>query len=125
MVLSRKLSDKDKQDLYLEKKIKEKVSMIKRQTDYDDKTIMKKLKEYEYNTDHVIKEYMGIPLKKKDVKYTSTNKGKYTEIRKFMDNTYRDYRKRIELKNKQQEYLETISKKDGHLDLVESSNNTL
>ena len=68
---------------------------------------------------------MGIPLKKKEVKYTSTNKAKYTEIRKFMDNTYRDYRKRIELKNKQQEYLETISKKDGHLDLVESSNNTL
>ena len=125
MVLSRKLSDKDKQDLYLEKKIKEKVSMIKRQTDYDDKTIIEKLKEHEYNTDHVIKEYMGIPLKKKDVKYTSTNKAKYTEIRKFMDNTYRDYRKRIELKNKQQEYLETISKKNGHLELVESSNNTM
>ena len=125
MVLSRKLSDKDKQDLYLEKKIKEKVSMIKRQTDYDDKTIIEKLKEHEYNTDLVIKEYMGIPLKKKEVKYTSTNKAKYTEIRKFMDNTYRDYRKRIELKNKQQEYLETISKKDGHLDLVESSNNTM
>ena len=125
MVLSRKLSDKDKQDLYLEKKIKEKVSMIKRQTDYDDKTIIEKLKEHEYNTDNVIKEYMGIPLKKKDVTYTSTNKAKYTEIRKFMDNTYRDYRKRIELKNKQQEYLETISKKNGHLDLVESSNNIM
>ena len=105
MALSKKLTDEDKEMIFLEKKIQEKIGMIKRQTDYDEETIINKLKEHEYNTETIIKEFMGIPLKKKEIIYSSNNIGRYSEIRKFMDNTYREYRKRIELKNEQDKNL--------------------
>ena len=105
MALSKKLTDEDKEMIFLEKKIQEKIDMIKRQTDYDEETIINKLKEHEYNTETIIKEFMGIPLKKKEIIYSSNNIGRYSEIRKFMDNTYREYRKRIELKNEQDKNL--------------------
>ena len=40
MALSKKLTDEDKEMIFLEKKIQEKIGMIKRQTDYDEETII-------------------------------------------------------------------------------------
>ena len=125
MALSKKLTDEDKEMIFLEKKIQEKIGMIKRQTDYDEETIINKLKEHEYNTETIIKEFMGIPLKKKEIIYSSNNIGRYSEIRKFMDNTYREYRKRIELKNEHDKNLnndENVILKNNNNILDSSSN---
>ena len=68
---------------------------------------------------------MGIPLKKKEIIYSSNNKGRYSEIRKFMDNTYREHRKRIELKNEQDKNLinsENAILKNNY-NIVDSSSN--
>ena len=133
MALSKKLTDEDKEMIFLEKKIQEKIGMIKRQTDYDEETIINKLKEHEYNTETIIKEFMGIPLKKKEIIYSSNNKGRYSEIRRFMDNIYCEHRKRIELKNEQDKNLinseNAILKNDenailkNNYNIVDSSSN--
>ena len=128
MALSKKLTDEDKEMIFLEKKIQEKIDMIKRQTDYDEETIINKLKEHEYNTETIIKEFMGIPLKKKEIVYSSNNIGRYSEIRKFMDNTYREYRKRIELKNEQDKNLnndENVIPKNDENVILKNNNNIL
>ena len=128
MALSKKLTDEDKEMIFLEKKIQEKIDMIKRQTDYDEETIINKLKEHEYNTETIIKEFMGIPLKKKEIIYSSNNIGRYSEIRKFMDNTYREYRKRIELKNEQDKNLnndENVIPKNDENVILKNNNNIL
>ena len=128
MALSKKLTDEDKEMIFLEKKIQEKIGMIKRQTDYDEETIINKLKEHEYNTETIIKEFMGIPLKKKEIVYSSNNIGRYSEIRKFMDNTYREYRKRIELKNEQDKNLnndENVIPNNDENVILKNNNNIL
>jgi ABC-type phosphate/phosphonate transport system ATPase subunit len=61
---------------------RDKIELIKRQTNYtDDEFIVEKLKYYNGNEINVIKEYMGIPLQKKQSQITSLNQEIYRQIR--------------------------------------------
>ncbi len=46
--------------------IQNKISIIKRQTDYDEEKIKQKLQEYDNNIEKIIMEYHGIDLEKKE-----------------------------------------------------------
>ena len=46
--------------------IQNKISIIKRQTDYEEEKIKQKLQEYDNNIEKIIMEYHGIDLEKKE-----------------------------------------------------------
>tara|TARA_Y100001970_G_C13817966_1_gene643373 strand:+ start:201 stop:413 length:213 start_codon:yes stop_codon:yes gene_type:complete len=46
--------------------LQNKISMIKRQTDYDEEKIKQKLQEHDNNVEKIIMEYHGIDLEKKE-----------------------------------------------------------
>ena len=60
------------------------VDMIKRQTNYTEEEIIKKLLNHKNDPMAVIKEYLNI--KEKPKKKTTLNQQIYTEIRNHMDN---------------------------------------
>ncbi len=61
-----------------------KIELIKRQTNYiEDEFIVEKIKEHEGNEINVIKEYMGIPLQKKQLPITSLNQEIYRQFREY------------------------------------------
>lgn len=63
---------------------RDKIELIKRQTNYiEDAFIVEKLKQHEGNEINVIKEYMGIPLKKNQVPITSLNQEIYRQFREY------------------------------------------
>lgn len=63
---------------------RDKIELIKRQTNYvEDAFIVEKLKEHEGNEINVIKEYMGIPLKKNQAPITSLNQEIYRQFREY------------------------------------------
>ena len=75
--------------------VQEKIQMILRQTDYSTETANEKLKEFNYDHLHVIKDYLGLPNKKKsDIK--SINQEIYRQLRHKLDSTMRDYNVRVE-----------------------------
>jgi hypothetical protein len=75
------------------------ISVIKRQTTYDEETIKEKLKEFDNDPTKVIKNYLGIDVnkKKEEKKFTSINQGIYSEIRTLMDDASTQHRKRQEM----------------------------
>jgi len=79
--------------------------IIRRQTDYDDETIKKKLVEHNNNVIDIIREFMN-PTNKSLLKNTITpktiNQKVFYEIRKLMDGADAAYRKKKELETKQQ-----------------------
>lgn len=79
-----------------DKDIENKIEIILRQTDYTREIALNKLEEN--NNDHlkVIRNYLGLTEKKALDKVTSVNQGIYRELRSHLDNSMRDYNKRVE-----------------------------
>ena len=78
----------------------EKIDIIKRQTNYDEDTIKKKLTDFEGNIEKVILDYMGSDKKDKSPeKRITKNQARYKEIRGMMDDAMRSYEKKKEKEN--------------------------
>tara|TARA_Y100001958_G_scaffold159822_3_gene163524 strand:- start:4141 stop:4440 length:300 start_codon:yes stop_codon:yes gene_type:complete len=76
------------------------VEVIKRQTDYDDDMIIKKLKDHNNNVVDIIREFMNPnnkPVKSNKITPKTTNQKVFSEIRKLMDAASEAHRKKKEL----------------------------
>ena len=74
----------------------DKIALIKRQTNYgenDDHLIAEHLQKHGGDAIKVIKEYLGIPLQKKEEPIVSLNQAIYKQIREKMDITGNPYMK--------------------------------
>lgn len=60
------------------------IAMIKRQTNYNEEEIIKKLEEHNNNIEKIIREYHGIVEENKPEKNISTNQKIFKSIRDFM-----------------------------------------
>lgn len=79
------------------------IEVIKRQTDYDDDTVKKKLVEHNNNVVDIIREFMNPenkPLKSNKVVPKTTNQKVFSEIRKLMDDASEAHRKKKELESR-------------------------
>ena len=77
--------------------IDEKIQMVLRQTDYTADKAKEKLEAFDYNEINVIKDYMGIDIKKQESnnKQTSSiNQQIYKQIRTKLDGSMREYREK-------------------------------
>ncbi len=77
--------------------IDEKIQMVLRQTDYTADQAKEKLEAFDYNEINVIKDYMGIDIKKQESnnKQTSSiNQQIYKQIRTKLDGSMREYREK-------------------------------
>ena len=70
------------------------VKHIMSQTNYDEETAKSKLQEFNGDFMQVLKDYMGIPVKKETNKFTSVNQEIYKQIRHSLDQTMKDYREK-------------------------------
>ncbi len=77
-------------------KIKEKVALVMRQTDYNEEKALEKLKAHDYNEIAVVKEYLGVPIKKAAAPVKSVNQEIYRQLRNKLDSNMRDYQVRVE-----------------------------
>lgn len=68
-----------------EQQISELIKLVRRQTDYDEAQAMEKLEQHNYIATHVIKEYMGVPIHKKQPEIKSMNQQIYKQLRHFME----------------------------------------
>lgn len=76
---------------------KEIIALVMRQTDYDENFTKLKLKEHNCNVETIIREYMGLPIKRENkTPSTTTNQKIYQEIRKFLDEASATHRKKQE-----------------------------
>ena len=79
------------------KEIDEKVQMVLRQTDYTADKAKQKLEIFDYNEINVIKDYMGIDIKKQTTNTnpsSSINQQIYKQIRTKLDGSMREYREK-------------------------------
>ena len=77
-------------------KIQEKVAVVMRQTDYTSEVALEKLKLHDFNEINVIKEYLGVPIKKAATQVKSINQEIYKQLRTKLDSNMRDYHVRVE-----------------------------
>ena len=70
------------------------VKHIMSQTNYDEETAKAKLQEFNGDFMQVLKDYMGIPIKKDTNKITSVNQEIYKQIRHSLDQPMKDYREK-------------------------------
>ena len=77
-------------------KINEKVALVMRQTDYNEEKALEKLKAHDYNEIAVVKEYLGVPIKKAAAPVKSVNQEIYKQLRNKLDSNMRDYQVRVE-----------------------------
>lgn len=87
------------------------LAFVKSQTDYDEKTIEEKLKKWNNNYMHVIKEYLNPnfnPNKTKTVEKKTVNQRVLSEMRNFMDNVQSQYQKRKKEKEMYEMYLQKM-----------------
>jgi len=94
------------------------IQLIKRQTDYDRETIVKKLKKWDNNYLYVIKEYINpnFKVEKKKKKIVSNNQTVFNEIRTFMDDVNYKYNRRkkenqLRKERQQQLYINFLKQK--------------
>lgn len=78
----------------------EKISVIMRQTDYDEKMANTKLVEYNYDHIKVIKNYLGITEKKAPIAQKSVNQEIYKQLRHKLDDSMKGYLEKQEEKLK-------------------------
>lgn len=78
----------------------EKIKVIMRQTDYDEKTANEKLIEHNYDHIKVIKSYLGITEKKAPVAQKSINQEIYKQLRHKLDDSMKSYLQKQEEKLK-------------------------
>jgi hypothetical protein len=71
--------------------VEEKISIIMRQTDYDETTASAKLTENNYDHIKVIKTYLGITEKKAPVAQKSVNQEIYKQLRHKLDDSMKSY----------------------------------
>jgi hypothetical protein len=110
-------------DLF-EKKVHETCLVVIRQTDYDKEKALEKLKEHNMVTLDVIKEYMGIPLKR-EIRKVSTNQAIFREFRTFLDEACSNYNKQKEMEQKKQLYMEGVMAAQKKKLLEENKNKKL
>lgn len=67
---------------------------IMSQTNYTEEIARAKLEEFNGDFMQVLKDYMGIPVKKDTNKVTSVNQEIYRQIRYNLDQTMKDYREK-------------------------------
>ena len=94
----------DKLDLF-ETKVHETCLVVMRQTDYSEEKALEKLKEHDMVALTVVKEYMGIPLKKQK-KYLTANQAVFREFRTFLDEACSSYYKQKEMEQQKQAYIQ-------------------
>ena len=70
------------------------VKYIMSQTNYSEEVSKTKLQEFNGDFMQVLKDYMGIPVKKDTNKFTSVNQEIYKQIRHSLDQTMKDYREK-------------------------------
>jgi hypothetical protein len=70
------------------------IKHIMSQTNYDEETARAKLQEFNGDFMQVLKDYMGIPVKKDTNKISSVNQEIYKQIRHSLDQTMKDYREK-------------------------------
>lgn len=90
--LKRKFITEGKEE-YFDTMIDNTCEQVQRQTDYTKEAAINKLIEHELNPVNVIKEWMGIPLIKKDATKKSPNQMIYDEFRSFLDEAAMNYYK--------------------------------
>jgi len=81
-------------------KLKEKVQILLRQTNYTEEVALEKLKEHNFDEVATIRTYFGIP-EKKTTPIKSVNQEIYRQLRSKLDASMYDYREKEEQKNKQ------------------------
>lgn len=91
---------RDKLDLF-EKKVDETCLVVMRQTDYDKEKALEKLKEHNMVALDVVKEYMGVPLKR-EKKAVTTNQAVFREFRTFLDDACNNYQRQKEMKEQRE-----------------------
>jgi gas vesicle protein len=89
-----KHSDLKRSDLKRDERDEKYVKHIMSQTNYDEETARTKLQEFNGDFMQVLKDYMGIPVKKETNKFTSVNQEIYKQIRHSLDQTMKDYREK-------------------------------
>jgi hypothetical protein len=72
----------------------ESVRCIMNQTNYTMEEALNKLSDHNGNHINVIKEYMGIPIQQTTKKIKSIHQEIYTQIRKELDTSMREYNKK-------------------------------
>ena len=77
-------------------KVKEKLAIVMRQTDYNEEVALEKLKLYNYDEIATIKAYLGLSIKKVDTPVKSVNQEIYKQLRSKLDSNMRDYQVRVE-----------------------------
>lgn len=82
---------KEGKEAYFNTEIEYACDQVQRQTDYTKDAAIHKLIEHDMNTVNVIKEWMGIPLIKKDTTKKSPNQMIYDEFRSFLDEAAINY----------------------------------
>jgi len=80
--------------------IDEKISVIMRQTDYNETLANEKLIEYNYDHIKVIKTYLGITEKKAPTAQKSVNQEIYRQLRHKLDDSMKSYLQQQEEKLK-------------------------
>ena len=123
-------SGNERKALIKEEQQKQIISMVCRQTDYDEETAKKKILEHNGNFMNVIKEYMDPNFKKREQKKQeieqskSTNQKIYGEIRNFMDTASRQYEVRKRKAEIIQERIEAYQKHKAEQESQESASKT-
>ena len=74
-------------------KIKEKVALVMRQTNYNEEKALEKLIAHDYNEIAVVKEYLGVPIKKAAAPVKSVNQEIYRQIRYKLNESLNTYNK--------------------------------
>ncbi len=70
------------------------LKLVMSQTNYTEEQALEKLKLFNCDYMRVLKDYMGIPEKKDNIKIKSINQEIYRQIRTTLDSTMRDYREK-------------------------------
>lgn len=88
---------------FFEEGIDDACKRIMRQTDYNRDVALEKLKEHNMDIISVVREWMGVEsIQNKD---RSSNQMVFDEFRSFLDSASRNYYKKKELEQAQQEYV--------------------
>ena len=120
----KQLFEKENKLDVFEEKVNETCLVVMRQTDYDKEKALEKLKQHNMVALDVVKEYMGIPLKR-ERKKVSTNQAVFREFRTFLDEACSNYNKKKEMEQKKQLYIQKLVAAQKRKQLEEENNKKL
>jgi len=84
-------------------------NLVMGQTGYDAEEAVKKLREHNNDILKIVREYMGVPVVVDEPKFT-VNQTIYKEMRGLMDNAATTHRRKKELEEQKQQYIETMTR---------------